>query len=469
MPEVRPDGGGEKGEAEGQRHVAPSRRAKAAVLATVPPPRIGCRLVGDDVDVEVGRDGDELLDERFASKERAVHAVQFAGAAHDDLGDAGESRELGDLEGDVVPVDGLHVRAELLGERDVRREPAVLLLTHALGMGAFDEERDQLAAKRLRHARGCPDDAGIGRRRGDAHEDALARIVIAVAHHARGVCQVPHAVGALAQGDLAQGGEVLDGEEVVLRALRLSLAVDEPRLQALEEVGGLYVDELDLVGVVKDAVGDALAHDDAGDGGHHVVQALDMLDVDGGVDVDAGAQEFLDILIPLGVAAARRVGVGELVDEDELRRAHDRRIEIELGEGDAVVLHEFRRHLLEASHKARRRRPLVGFDVAGHHVHAASFRGVGRLQHGIGLAHAGRIAEEDLEMSAPCMLLIAVGIVLDGLEERIGIDAAIGCVTWHETPFLPWVPSAGPQRLLLEQSCARRSVRWTPSLRIGRV
>ena len=43
-----------------------------------------------------------------------------------------------------------------------------------------------------------------------------------------------------------------------------------------------------------------------------------MLDVDGGVDVDAGAQEFLDILIPLGVAAARRVGVGELVDEDEL-------------------------------------------------------------------------------------------------------------------------------------------------------
>ena len=234
MPEVRPDGGGEKGEAEGQRHVAPSRRAKAAVLATVPPPRIGCRLVGDDVDVEVGRDGDELLDERFASKERAVHAVQFAGAAHDDLGDAGESRELGDLEGDVVPVDGLHVRAELLGERDVRREPAVLLLTHALGMGAFDEERDQLAAKRLRHARRGTDDAGVGRRRGDTDQDTLLGVVVTVPQHACGVCEVAGAIGAAAQRDLSERGEVLDGKKMLLRSVGLCGTVDEAGAKALK-------------------------------------------------------------------------------------------------------------------------------------------------------------------------------------------------------------------------------------------
>ena len=70
---------------------------------------------------------------------------------------------------------------------------------------------------------------------------------------------------------------------------------------------------------------------------------------------------------------------------------------IVLGALTLFLLDELVRHLLEAPHEARRRRPLVGFDVAGHHVHAASFRGVGRLQHGIGLAHAGRIPEEDFQ------------------------------------------------------------------------
>ncbi len=55
--------------------------------------------------------------------------------------------------------------------------------------------------------------------------------------------------------------------------------------------------------------------------------------------------------------AARGVRVGELVYEDELRRAHDRGVQIELGEGDAVVLDELVRHLLEA--------PARGAPVAG--------------------------------------------------------------------------------------------------------
>ena len=41
-----------------------------------------------------------------------------------------------------------------------------------------------------------------------------------------------------------------------------------------------------------------------------------MLDVDRGVDVYAGAQELLDILIALFMAAARCIGMRELVDED---------------------------------------------------------------------------------------------------------------------------------------------------------
>ena len=43
----------------------------------------------------------------------------------------------------------------------------------------------------------------------------------------------------------------------------------------------------------------------AGDLRHHVVEAVDVLDVERGVDVDAGVEQLLDVLPALGVARAR--------------------------------------------------------------------------------------------------------------------------------------------------------------------
>jgi len=80
-----------------------------------------------------------LLDERFATKEGLTDAASLARAPHDDLGDAGETGELGDLEGDIVAVDRLHVGPELLGKRDVGREPGALALVHRLGARALHE------------------------------------------------------------------------------------------------------------------------------------------------------------------------------------------------------------------------------------------------------------------------------------------------------------------------------------------
>ena len=102
-----------------------------------------------------------------------------------------------------------------------------------------------------------------------------------------------------------------------------------------------------MVGVVEDAIGDALSHDDAGDARHHVVQALDVLHVDRGVHIDARTQELLDILVALGVAAARRVGVGELVHKREPGRPGERSVEVELRELHGAVAHETRLDHLE--------------------------------------------------------------------------------------------------------------------------
>ncbi len=81
--------------------------------------------------------------------------------------------------------------------------------------------------------------------------------------------------------------------------------------------------------------GTALADADyAGDLRDDVVQALEVLHVDRRVDVDPGLEQLADVLPALQVTRARGVGVGQLVDEDELRLAREGGVEVELLEGD---------------------------------------------------------------------------------------------------------------------------------------
>ena len=113
----------------------------------------------------------------------------------------------------------------------------------------------------------------------------------------------------------------------------VDLALLEPR----DQIVGGEVDDLDVVGPVDDRIRHRLAHPDAGDLGDDVVQALDVLDVQRGVDVDAGREQLLDVLPALGVPALGRVGMGELVDQGELRAAGQQRVEVHLLEGLALV------------------------------------------------------------------------------------------------------------------------------------
>ena len=61
-----------------------------------------------------------------------------------------------------------------------------------------------------------------------------------------------------------------------------------------------------------------------------IVQAFDVLDVERGIDVDAGGDQLLDIHVALGMPAARRVGVRQFIDQRELRAARQQRVEIHL-------------------------------------------------------------------------------------------------------------------------------------------
>ena len=145
-------------------------------------------------------------------------------------------------------------------------------------------------------------------------------------------------------------------------ALGLMRHVDLAFLEALDQILRRQVDDLDLVGAVEDAVRHGLADPDAGDLRDDVVEALDMLDVERRIDVDARRQQLLDIEIALGMAAARRVAVRELVDEHQLGLAREERVEIHLLERVALVVDAAARHDLEPGEQRQGFAPSMRLD-----------------------------------------------------------------------------------------------------------
>ena len=188
------------------------------------------------------------------------------------------------------------------------------------------------------------------------------------------------ALGRRAQRELAQRDQVALAEEILRGVPRLVGHVDLALGKALEQFVGRQIDELDFVGAGEHAIGHGLAHVDAGDLRDDVVQAFEMLHVDRRVDIDAGGEQFLDVLPALGMARAGMVAVRELVDDEQLRLARERAVEIEFGQYDAAMLEAHRRQDFEALEQRFGFGAAVQLDVADHDVDAVAAAGAARLR-----------------------------------------------------------------------------------------
>ena len=164
-----------------------------------------------------------------------------------------------------------------------------------------------------------------------------------------------------------------------------------------------------------------------------------MLYVERGVDVDAGVEQLFDILPPLGMAAAGDVGVGKLVDHQQLVVGRQGAIEIELGDRPAIT----RQRLARENGKAVDQRlgflAAVRLDDADSDPHALSLSLPRRLKHRKGLAHPSAGPEENLELSAFGVLCVSSY----GLQKSVRIRSLI------------------VHRLLPHASAARRSSKRT--------
>ena len=120
---------------------------------------------------------------------------------------------------------------------------------------------EQLAVRALRHARGAPDQRLGARRAGDRDEHALARLPRLGDAVAFAVVleRLVDAVGDPQQRELAQRGEVAGPEVVRERGVDLLGRVDVAVRHAPAQRLRRHVDELDLIGLAHDLVGDRLA------------------------------------------------------------------------------------------------------------------------------------------------------------------------------------------------------------------
>ena len=155
--------------------------------------------------------------------------------------------------------------------------------------------------------------------------DVLDPLVLPVELHL-----LVNAVGGAAESEFAERDQVAFAEKILDGRGGLFRQVHFAFLHALEQVVGRQVDELDLVGAIEQKIRHGLAYVDARDLGDHVVQALEMLHVYGGVDGDARAEQLVDVLPAFLVAGAGGIRMGKFINEDDRGFAATGRVEIEL-------------------------------------------------------------------------------------------------------------------------------------------
>ncbi|PBJ15270.1 hypothetical protein BSG18_57610 [Pseudomonas ogarae] len=122
-----------------------------------------------------------------------------------------------------------------------------------------------------------------------------------------------------------------------------------------------------------------------------------MLDIDGGVDIDASREQFLNVLPALGMATAGGIAVGQFVHQDQGRAGGEQAVEVHFLKHHTAIFRAHQRLLRQAAEQRFGFASTVSLHHSGDDLHALTQLGVGRLQHGVGLADTWGRAKKDLE------------------------------------------------------------------------
>ena len=198
----------------------------------------------------------------------------------------------------------------------------------------------------------------------------------------------------------------------------VNLSVFEP----LDQIVGGEINQLHGVGTIEHGVWHGFTHANMRDLRNHVIEAFDVLDVDGRVDVNAAAQKLFNVEIALWVTAAGRIGMGKFIDKHDLGTAGDNAVKVHLLKPLAFVFDTPARDDFEAFQKGFRFLAAMGLYNADDDVIAVLFSGAGLLQHLVGFADARRRAHEDPKLADATLL--PPGRFKQGLRRGSGFRVA---------------------------------------------
>ena len=207
------------------------------------------------------------------------------------------------------------------------------------------------------------------------------------------------------QCDLPQCRQIIPDKKVIQRTGSLLLLIDFSFPQTLDQIVRLNIHQLHLIGRVKYRIRNTLAHRYLCNGGHQVVQRFQMLHIDGGVYIDSGPQQLLNILIPFEVAASCGIAVCQLVHQNQLWVPFQCSIQVKLPKVDAAVFHLPGGQLFQSFQQSQCVRTGVSFDIANYHIYSLSLCQMRCLKHGKCFTDSSCIAEENLQPPCPGHLL----------------------------------------------------------------
>ena len=157
---------------------------------------------------------------------------------------------------------------------------------------------------------------------------------------------------------------------------------------------------------------------DLGEGRDQIVEAFQMLDVERRINVDAGIQQFFDVLIAFVVTASGRVRMRQFIDQHQCRLAMQDRVDIHLVEPMALMIGRLARDDFEALNLGFRLLTSVGFDHPDDHIYTGVPPSGSIGQHFIGLPYTRRRPEKQLEA--------ALAFARGSAQQRVGIGAGVG-------------------------------------------
>ena len=286
-------------------------------------------LPGDHIDADIARAPHQVVHHRTAPEFEPPGTCRLA---DDDLRHIIGVREADHVVGNAASNSGNGERlaSQCLGQAQRIGKPVPLLIRQLQAPPGLDADGGPGRVQAIRQPLGVAHEPGRPRVLAEANQDALARRPGAgdrVRLHVREQLLVD-ALGRPPQCQLAQRSQIPRREIMLQRPFGLRGDVNLALFQPLNQIVRREVDELNRIGTIKDKVRNGLSDTHMRDLGDHIVETLDMLDIDRGVDVDAAGEQLLDVEVALRMATTRRVGVGEFIDQRDPRMARDQRVEI---------------------------------------------------------------------------------------------------------------------------------------------